>query len=79
MTVLFGMLYIPLVPEDINDHPKTAPSKRIVAAMRGYQKTFHGPLIACEIGLSAIRQNCPHFDAWLQKLERLGADNILPS
>jgi len=58
-------------PEDINDSAQTAPSKRILAAMNVYQKTFHGPLIACDIGLHAIRQDCPHFDAWLQKIEGL--------
>lgn len=58
-------------PEDINDHPHTAPSKRILSAWRGYQKTLHGPLIACEIGLDAIRAACPHFSAWLQKIESL--------
>ncbi|MDB5849367.1 MAG: hypothetical protein JWP29_3119 [Rhodoferax sp.] len=58
-------------PEDINDSPHTAPSKRILAAMAGYQKTFHGLLIACDIGLDAIRRECPHFGAWLQKIETL--------
>lgn len=58
-------------PEDINDSPQTAPSKRVLAAMSSYQKTFHGPLIACEIGLDAMRNACPHFHAWLQKLEAL--------
>lgn len=56
-------------PEEINDHPDTAPSKRILNAWKGYQKTFHGPLIACDIGLDAIRAACPHFNAWLLKLE----------
>lgn len=58
-------------PEDINDSPLMAPSKRVLAAMPAYQKTFHGPLVACEIGLDAMRQACPHFDAWLRKLETL--------
>lgn len=58
-------------PEDINDSPLTAPSKRLLAAMPGYQKPFHGPLVACEIGLDAMRQACPHFHAWLQALESL--------
>jgi len=58
-------------PEDINDNPLTAPSKRILAAMAGYQKTFHGPLIACDIGLDAMQQECPHFSEWLQKIEEL--------
>jgi hypothetical protein len=56
-------------PEDVNDGVLTAPSKRVKAAMPGYQKTFHGPLIACDIGLDAMRQSCPHFHAWLSKLE----------
>lgn len=56
-------------PEEINDSPQTAPSKRVLAVMPEYQKTFHGPLIACEIGLDAMRQACPHFNAWLEKLE----------
>ena len=58
-------------PEDINDSPQTAPSKRILAAMPNYQKTVHGPLIACEIGLDAMRGTCPHFNEWLKKLEVL--------
>jgi hypothetical protein len=56
-------------PEDINDSRLTAPSKRVLAVMPEYQKTFHGPLIACEIGLDAMRQACPHFNAWLELLE----------
>jgi hypothetical protein len=58
-------------PEDINDSPESAPSKRILKAMPTYQKTFHGPLIACEIGLDAMRKACPHFNEWLVKLESL--------
>lgn len=59
-----------LAPEEINEHPNTAPSKRILAAWQGYQKTFHGPLIACDIGLDTIRVACPHFHQWLLKLEK---------
>ncbi|MBI3776299.1 MAG: DUF4276 family protein [Gammaproteobacteria bacterium] len=60
-------------PEDINDKPQTAPSKRILDLMPEYEKPFHGPLIACDIGLDAMRQSCPHFEAWLQRLEALAA------
>lgn len=60
-----------LAPEDINEQPHTAPSKRILTAWQGYQKTFHGPLIACDIGLDAIRAACPHFNRWLSKMEDL--------
>ncbi len=58
-------------PEEINDSPQTAPSKRILSAMAGYQKTFHGPLIAHDIGLDVIRAHCPHFNEWLAKIESL--------
>lgn len=58
-------------PEDVNGGPHTAPSKRILAVMPEYQKTFHGPLIACDIGLDAMRAACPHFHAWLQAVEVL--------
>lgn len=58
-------------PEDINDSPQTAPSKRILVAMPGYQKTLHGPLIACEIGLDAMRTGCPHFSQWVERIESL--------
>lgn len=63
-------------PEAVNDDPATTPSKRIQAAFhehlaQRYDKTFHGPLLAMEIGLSAIRAACPRFDAWLTRLERL--------
>lgn len=58
-------------PEHINDSPQTAPSKRIARLMPAYEKTFHGPLIAAEIGLDALRLACPHFNNWLLRLEQL--------
>ena len=58
-------------PEDINDSTYTAPSKRILGCMEGYQKTLHGPLIASTIGLDAIRASCPHFHGWLLRLDTL--------
>lgn len=58
-------------PEEINDKPATAPSRRILAAMPDYQKPFHGPLIACDTGLDAIRAACPHFGRWLDGLDAL--------
>jgi hypothetical protein len=56
-------------PEEINDSPHTAPSKRIEALIPGYQKPLHGNIAAIEIGLEAIRAQCPHFSQWLEKLE----------
>lgn len=64
-------------PEEINESPRGAPSKRILAVFPNYQKVLHGPLIACDIGLDQIRRECPHFSAWLVKLEKL-ADGVGP-
>jgi hypothetical protein len=58
-------------PEEINDGPATAPSKRIMQFMPEFEKTFHGPLIATEIGLDALQRGCAHFSAWLGRLEAL--------
>lgn len=62
-------------PERIDDGQHTAPSKRIIAQFPDYknQKTTIGPQMAELIGLPAIRAKCPHFDAWVKRLEALGA------
>ena len=58
-------------PEDINDHPESAPSKRILDLYPSYQKPSFGVTIASRIGLQKIRKECPHFSKWLSKLEQL--------
>ena len=59
-------------PEEINDSPTTAPSKRLLAIFGNeYQKTLHGPLVTHDIGIERIRQACSHFNAWITKLESL--------
>ena len=58
-------------PEEIDDSPETAPSKRIEALVQGYEKPLLGVLAVLEIGLNRIRAQCPHFDGWLKKLESL--------
>ncbi|MCI0699158.1 DUF4276 family protein [candidate division KSB1 bacterium] len=58
-------------PEDIDDDPHNAPSKRIIRIVPAYQKTLHGPLITGRIGLEVLRQECPHFNEWLNWLESL--------
>ncbi len=57
--------------EHINDGPSTAPSKRIIAEFPAYagQKVAAGPRIVAEIGLAAVRKNCPHFSDWIARLE----------
>ncbi len=58
-------------PEEINNSPQTAPSKRIAGIFPQYKKTLHGPLIADDIGLDVIRKQCKHFDGWLKTIEQL--------
>ena len=62
-------------PEDINDNSLTAPSKRITALIPTYHKVLHGPLVAGETGLDSIRNECPRFCNWLNRLESLGPGN----
>ena len=58
-------------PEEINDHPDTAPSKRLMKVITNYNKLAHGPAVAEKIGLSTIRAQCPRFDQWVARLESL--------
>jgi hypothetical protein len=59
-------------PEEINDDPITCPSNRLIKlCIPPYEPAFHGPLIARKIKIAVIRSQCPHFDAWLTKLENL--------
>lgn len=63
-------------PEAINNSPMTAPSKRLDAWSHGkFKKTSTGIAIARDIGVSAMRQKCPIFNAWLDKLEQLAGVN----
>jgi hypothetical protein len=58
-------------PEDIADGPETAPSKRIINAHSGYSKVLEGLQAAKAIGIQKMREQCPHFHDWLQRLENL--------
>ena len=58
-------------PEHINDHPNTAPSKRIIQYVPAYKKVVDGPMILSDIGLAKIRAACPHFDEWIANLETI--------
>ncbi len=62
-----------LKPEEINDSPETAPSKRIIKYIPDYegQKAQVGPLVAEDIGLTKLRDQCPHFNEWISKLEKI--------
>ena len=57
-------------PEEIDDSPDTAPSKRIIKLVPVYQKRLHRTLAALEIGLRKMRDECPHFANWLRRLKK---------
>ncbi len=56
-------------PEEINERPDHAPSKRITAIFPSYRKTLHGSTTLKRIGLDRIRARCPHFNEWIGKIE----------
>jgi hypothetical protein len=59
-------------PEEIDDSPETAPSKRIEKLTPIFQKPLHGVIAAQRIGIDEIREECPHFNEWLTAFEKLG-------
>lgn len=59
-------------PEDINDGPNSAPSKRVLQACRSYRKVLHGTTAARTVGIEAMRRECPHFNQWVENLQSLG-------
>lgn len=54
--------------ELINDGPQTAPSKRLARHCPDYVKTLDGPLAIADLGVSDLRQRCPHMAGWLERL-----------
>lgn len=64
-----------LAPEDVDDGPQTAPSKRILKEFPDYarMKASAGALITRHIGMEQLRKSCPHFGVWVARLEALGS------
>jgi hypothetical protein len=54
--------------EAINDHPETAPSKRISQIIPGYDKVAWGVTAAKDITLPVLRAGCPWLDRWIKTL-----------
>jgi len=59
-------------PEEIDDHYDTCPSRRIEGVFESFKKTINGITAASRIGLEKMRQECPHFNEWITKLEDIG-------
>ena len=61
-------------PEEINDNPATALSKRIIEHLPEYErrKAQAAVNVLCLTGIEVLRNRCPHFAEWLGRLEALG-------
>jgi hypothetical protein len=55
-------------PEDINDRPETAPSKRLLKLIKGYNKVIDGIMIIEETGIETVLKKCPRFNSWVETL-----------
>ena len=65
----------PLTPEDVDDGPETAPSKRLGRFIPAYNrggKVLYGELVTEGTGIAVLRSLCPRFGDWIGKLEALG-------
>lgn len=60
-------------PEQINERPGHNPAAQIETIFPAYRKALHGPTATHRIGLQLIRGRCPHFAAWLNRLETFAA------
>lgn len=56
-------------PEDINDSPETAPSKRMQKLIPGYNKIVYGISLIEFTGMDLILSKCPHFREWIEKIK----------
>jgi len=63
-------------PEEIDDSPLTAPSKRILNIFPSYKKVLHGVNIAREIGMHTIAGECKHFSDWVLRILSLSEAEI---
>lgn len=61
-----------LSPEEVNGGDLTSPSNRIIAEIPEHRSNKPNAVSVLEnIGLPTIRCRCPHFDAWVSRLETL--------
>lgn len=55
-------------PEDINNHPDTAPSVRLKKLISGYNKVLHGIDIINTVGMAELLEKCPRFKTWIESI-----------
>jgi hypothetical protein len=57
--------------EQIDDSPQTAPSKRLVETIPGYDKVAWGVTAVADVSIPVLRAGCPWLDRWLTRLAGL--------
>ncbi len=55
-------------PEMINNSKNTSPSHRLERIIKGYNKPLYGHYLTEAIGIQRIREKCPRFNYWIDKL-----------
>lgn len=65
-----------LSPEEINEDKNSAPSKRILRYVPAYAKGEAAADALARIGLPRLRAVCPHFDAWVSRLEAIATGQV---
>lgn len=61
-------------PEMIDDGPSTAPSKRIINAVKQnyhYNKVHSGTAITSSIGIEMLMDKCRHFREWIEHIKMI--------
>ena len=58
-------------PEDINNHPDTAPSVRLKKLIPGYNKVLHGIDIINTVGMNELLEKCPRLKVWVESMEEV--------
>ncbi len=58
-------------PEEIDDSPDSAPSRRIENLSSRFKKTSTGITIAKTTGIEKMREQCPIFNQWLTQIESI--------
>ena len=56
-------------PEDINNSPQTAPSKRLMQIF-DYDKVGDGELIFEMVGIQSMLEKCPRFSNWINNINK---------
>ena len=57
-------------PEEINNSPETAPSKRLLKHLP-YQKGAEVVIPLKSIGIDRLMQECPHFSQWVESILKM--------